>query len=177
MRLIDADALKGQFAWLELRSLSKKEIFKIINEAPTVETSIGHFIDAKQLEECASCTSYMSAKNYNYFLEGYRQGKKDFDKPVYERERLKVERVQEYCVDNECKGCHNNCTWFKCPICNIKVGKNDNFCKHCGAELITRHECKTCRYSDLKITEEPCYSCVYSGETDNINLTDRWESK
>ena len=37
MRLIDADALKDQFAWLELCSLSKNEIFKIINEAPSVD--------------------------------------------------------------------------------------------------------------------------------------------
>ena len=97
--------------------------------------------------------------------------------PIFEHKRLKVERIQKYCVDNACKGCHSQCTWFKCPLCNIKVEKEDNYCKNCGAELMERHECETCRYCDLKITEEPCYSCVYSGETDNINLTDRWESK
>lgn len=35
MRLIDAQDLINQFAWHELNNLSKNEIYKIINEAPT----------------------------------------------------------------------------------------------------------------------------------------------
>lgn len=156
MRLIDANALKEDFKhrlekaknWKE-NALNKCDEELVIRADATID-----FI----------CEVIMTIDNAPTV-------------PVYQRERLKVECVQEYCIDNDCKGCLNQCTWFKCPICNIKVEKEDNFCRHCGAELLIRHECDTCRYSDLKITEEPCYSCVYSGETDNINLTDRWVSK
>ena len=39
------------------------------------------------------------------------------------------------------------------------------------------HECDNCRYSDVKITDEPCFSCDFGGCAENINLSDRWEPK
>ena len=41
----------------------------------------------------------------------------------------------EHCIDNDCRGCHNKCTWFVCSECGAQGNKDDNFCRHCGADM------------------------------------------
>lgn len=65
MRLIDADALKEVFKETDVHYGGK--IKELIDEAPTVEPEV-----------------YMTAKDYNLYLEGYKQGRKDFERPKQE---------------------------------------------------------------------------------------------
>jgi hypothetical protein len=37
--------------------------------------------------------------------------------------------------------------------------------------------CSTCKHRNKKLTEEPCYSCVYGACFENLNRTNRWENK
>ena len=50
-------------------------------------------------------------------------------------ERFVAEILPEHCIDSDCRGCYNKCTWFKCSKCSCAVDKEDRFCKHCGAQL------------------------------------------
>ena len=94
--------------------------------------------------------------------------------PVFERERLRSKWLE---MPTEC-----SLIYHICPICkNEPLELNDyeylsNFCPYCGADLREKN-CNNCRCSELKLTKEPCYSCIFGACDENINRSDRWESK
>lgn len=75
------------------------EIDEFIDNAPTVEPEI-----------------YITAQDYDVYLEGYKQGKKDFDRPQGEWIRTRTGS-------------------FDCPFCHRLFETRDNFCGYCGADL------------------------------------------
>ena len=92
-------------------------------------------------------------------------------KPFYEHERLKAEWLHDE-LYLDCR----------CPICNSTALEREdhpilsNFCPTCGADLRIKN-CDNCRHSELKLTKEPCFSCIFGGCKENINSVDRWEPK
>ena len=106
MRLIDADALKDQFAWLELCSLSKNEIFKIINEAPSVEPDkIQAIMSDYLVYRCAP------------------------QRPQGEW----IEKHCDYGVYYRCSNCHKMPPNYEC---DYKEGAiKTNYCPNCGADM------------------------------------------
>ena len=59
---------------------------------------------------------YMTAKDYNLYLEGYKQGRKDFGRP----------QGKWICDYRTCK----------CSVCNFTtVIDTYNYCPNCGAEM------------------------------------------
>lgn len=107
MRLIDADELKEN-AYRDSWGIPVIAVEDIDN-APTVEP--------KEV--------YMSAKDYNIYLEGYKQGKKDFERP-------QGEWIEHH---------DNSLTYHTCSICNNEpLECNDyeylsKFCPNCGANM------------------------------------------
>ena len=96
IRLIDANALKKKFPKNDM--CDYEEFCEFIDNAPTVEPEV-----------------YMTGKDYNLYLEGYKQGKKDFGRPQ-----------GEWIYKNDCPCC---------PFCNHFYTIFSNFCPNCGAKM------------------------------------------
>lgn len=112
VRLIDANALKNlPFERMIHTDYGETAIpIEEIDNAPTVEPEV-----------------YMNGKDYNLYLEGYKQGKKDFERPQGE---WLTHRVAFYLT---CPFCRCNLRALK-----DKVFEGDfdyNFCPNCGADL------------------------------------------
>ena len=117
--LISRERLKDAFDNLccqdckKCRNFRKEDSFykcDLIENAPTVEP-----------EEV-----YMTAKDYNLYLEGYKQGRKDFGRPQGRWEEIN-ERIGI--------GEDNIYTSFKCPFCGYTYLIKNNFCPNCGARM------------------------------------------
>lgn len=93
--------------WQHSFGMRLSDIYNVIDNAPTVEP-----------EEV-----YMTAKDYNLYLEGYKQGKKDF-----------ASQTGKWIID----GHHIRCNRCNEYICNTDREGNkipDNFCPNCGARM------------------------------------------
>jgi len=117
VRLIDANALKDKlminFSKKPEAQVIYRHLIDIVDDCPTVEQEV-----------------FISAGDYDLFLEGYKQGKKDFARP--EGEWI----MQLHNCDGE---------FYTCSVCGrmIRVSpyvednetlKDYPFC-HCGAEM------------------------------------------
>jgi len=113
VRLIDANALRKQFEDRTLEDFTCYHFIAAIDNAPTVEQEV-----------------FISAGDYNVFLEGYKQGKKDFARP-------RGEWIMQL---HNCDG-----EFYTCSVCGrmIRVSpyvednetlKDFPYC-HCGAEM------------------------------------------
>ena len=108
VRLIDANALKEIF--LQDRCgdnfLPKHFVIATIDEAPTVEQEV-----------------YITGTDYDFYIRGYKEGRKDFERP-------KGEWI-------EVKDAFGWATYYHwdCPFCKTKCGKISNFCPECGADM------------------------------------------
>lgn len=111
VRLIDANALKKKIDEVQYTqefciehridySISMQMLGMIIDNAPTVEQEV-----------------YMTAKDYNLFLEGYKQGNKDFARP-------------------QGKWISANGTYY-CSRCKHYAYERQkfDFCQDCGADM------------------------------------------
>lgn len=90
--------------------------------------------------------------------------------------------IEYECPDTACVFCVHCCDVFYdytngpyLILCDVP----DHDCHGgAGCELfIDNKNCDNCKHFDLKLTEEPCYSCCFGGCDENINRTDRWEPK
>lgn len=144
VRLIDANALKeelkqyfpdGIFDGVSARTIFNQILYDIGN-APTVEPEV-----------------YMTGKDYNLYLEGYKQGRKDFEKPQAENTLLKdIAHSLAIIADNSAKEgntqesgngmlrwVHSEAHRVMCPKCGCRVSINAayemNYCFKCGAKL------------------------------------------
>ena len=146
VRLIDAIALKEAFkAWktkddyyhnTDCNDIPFSEAFDLIDNAEAIEPEV-----------------YMTAKDYNLYLEGYKQGRKDFEKPQAENALLKdIAHSLAIIADNSTKNgntqepnnkmlhwVHSEAHKVMCPKCGCRVSINAayemNFCFKCGSKL------------------------------------------
>ena len=119
MRLIDADELKEKISELIPRWNRKTDygagrvnsyefVIKIIDNAQPVEQEV-----------------YMNSKDYNLYLEGYKQGKKDF-------ERSKAKWIEKEDTPASVSYYCSNCEMEGIPV--------TPFCPWCGAEMHEEEE-------------------------------------
>ncbi len=150
VRLIDANALKEKvnafYDKLFVGCVSSdlvtyaSGVDGIIDTAPTIEPEV-----------------YMTAKDYNLYMEGYKQGRKDFEKPQAENNSenalLKdIAHSLAIIADNSAKEgntqesgnetlhwVHSEAHRVMCPKCGCRVSINAayemNYCFKCGAKL------------------------------------------
>ena len=136
IRLIDANALKYKNLAEVNGKLTHVLTAEEINNAPTVEPEV-----------------YMTGKDYNLYLEGYKQGKKDFEKPQAENALLmNIAHSLAIIADNSAKEgntqesgneilrwVHSEAHRVMCPKCGCRVSMNAayemNYCFKCGAKL------------------------------------------
>lgn len=118
MRLGDLDALKDKLKINFSRKSEAQAIYQhlidIIDDCPTVEQEI-----------------YMNGKDFNLYLEGYKQGKKNFERPHGEWNEWTDERWGG--------------TTIYCPYCKedalekysdgLHRQVKSNFCPNCGADM------------------------------------------
>lgn len=71
----------------------------LIDNAPTVEPEV-----------------YMTGKDYNLYLEGYKQGRKDFGRP-------------------QGKWINKHFEHADCSLCGRTNDYHGDFCKYCGADM------------------------------------------
>ena len=134
VRLIDANALKKKFPKNDM--CDYEEFCEFIDMQPTVEPEV-----------------YMTGKDYNLYLEGYKQGRKDFEKPQAENALLKdIAHSLAIIADNSTKNgnkqesgngmlrwVHSEAHRVMCPKCGCRVSMTAayemNYCFKCGAKL------------------------------------------
>ena len=103
VRLIDANALIEKVN--ENKELFEKErvyLEDLLLNAPTVEPEV-----------------YMNGKDYNLYLEGYKQGKKHFERP--QGEWIRTALYGKTC--------------YECDSCHLHFDITTNFCPNCGANM------------------------------------------
>ena len=118
MRLIDADELKqAYFTAIEKSSIGEVSIVDIIDNAPTVEQEV-----------------YITGEDYNLYMRGYNQARKDFERP------------QGEWIDKHITSCGKILQWRanvleqKCSVCgrySLKWVETipSNYCQNCGADM------------------------------------------
>lgn len=136
IRLINANALKYKNLAEVNGKLTHVLTAEEINNAPTVEPEV-----------------YMTGKDYNLYLEGYKQGRKDFEKPQAENALLMdIAHSLAIIADNSAKEgntqetgneilrwVHSEAHRVMCPKCGCRVSINAayemNYCFKCGSML------------------------------------------
>ena len=104
--LISREALKKAFEdTVCIEPMPYAFVKQIIDNAPTVEPEV-----------------YITAKDYNLYMEGYKQGRKDFERP------------QGEWID------YSNEGYVECPFCGSATNCEDNkdelhYCWNCGANM------------------------------------------
>ena len=130
--LISREALKEALSkeiWTNDMSLWLK-LLNVIDNAPTVDLKDiyqeGHYDGhlkgyTKAINEVRPQEVYINGKDYNLYLEGYKQGKKDF------------ERTQgKWITRTEDNGVNYR---FYCSCCNREVLLITDYCPYCGADM------------------------------------------
>ena len=113
MRLINADELKKVIDKYCEDYQGFDGVIDIIDNAPTVEQEV-----------------YMTGKDYDLYLEGYKQGKIDFSKPQGEWEQYT--NTDEMLNIWSCSNCKEE---FCSEIGGNPHEWNYNFCPNCGARM------------------------------------------
>ena len=94
-----------------LAKISIYEIFiDFIDNAPTVEPEV-----------------YMNGKDYNLYLEGYKQGKKDFEKPQDRWGKWVISEIQcPNCLEYFPTDCYSKEDLNICPCCGADMRKGES---------------------------------------------------
>ena len=92
--------------WRYSSGVLLSDIYKTIDNAPTVEQEL-----------------YINAADYNVYLEGYKQGKKDFERPQ-----------GEWIIDGHHIRC-NKCNEYICAQDREGCDIPNNYCPNCGAQM------------------------------------------
>ena len=121
-RLINSNALKEEinafydehFKGLVPNDLIEyaKAVDNLIDNAPTIEQEI-----------------YITGEASNLYIDGYREGMKDYKQLVAKVEELEKEkRPQGEWIKTDGNS-------FECPFCHRLFDFGDNYCGYCGAKM------------------------------------------
>lgn len=94
---------------------------------------------------------YMNGKDYDLYLEGYKQGKKDFERPK-----------------GEWKIGGRTTHYHYCSICGKDGDLQDNFCRNCGAKMTKSNSDSETNYYGVK-------TVLLSQPSDEVATFDREE--